>query len=383
MEYRPLGKTRLNISALSFGCMRFADEETAVSAIRKAVELGVNYFDVAPLYGGGTAEPRVGVGLKGLRDKVMVMAKSSPGNGGNEVQENYSPESGFGVRSADDTRRQIDRSMKILGIDHLDFYHLWTCSSDAVFDEAMKPGGFLEGVRRAQSEGLVDHIGITGHADSDTLIRFLKGFDFELVTIPFSVLDTSRAKAVEYCCENGIALVAMNPLAGGALIRPSSTLQHIAEDVGCKSMSQASLRYLLGYPGVTTSLAGMTYAEHVIDGAEAIDRGALSHDKATQLRDKVHEVFQNVKHFCTGCGYCGECPEGILIPKVLEVYTSLLIPSNADAALTKLIDVLDSDPTGYNPSLCSACGICESKCPNKLPVSQLMTEASEKWKSSI
>ena len=363
--------------------MRFADDESAVMAVRKAVELGVNYFDVAPLYGGGTAEPRLGAGLKGLRDKVMVMAKSSPGNGGNEVQENYSPESGFGVRSADDTRRQIDRSMKLLGVDHLDFYHLWTCSSDAVFNEAMKPGGFLEGVRKAQSEGLVDHIGITGHADSDTLIRFLKGFDFELVTIPFSVLDTSRSKAVEYCAENQIAIVAMNPLAGGALSRPSTALKSIAEGVGCDSMAEASLRYLMGYKGVTTSLAGMTYVDHVITDATAIDKGALTSEKSVQLHDRIHELFQNVKHFCTGCGYCGECPEGILIPKVLEVYTNLLIPSNADTALSKLIDALSLDPSGYNPSLCASCGLCESKCPNKLPVSQLMSEAAAKWKSSL
>jgi uncharacterized protein len=366
------------MSALSFGCMRFADDETAVEAVRKAVELGVNYFDVAPMYGGGTAERRLGMGLKGLRDKVIVTAKSSPGNGGDGLGE-HSPETGFGIRTADQTRRQIERSMEILGVDHLDMYHLWAVHGDPVFEEAMKPGGFMDGVLKARSEGLFDYIGMTTHMDSDGIIRYLSRYEFDLVTLPFHPLDTSRARAVEYCTERGIGVVAMNPLAGGALTRKSPVMQKIATDLGFESMTEAALRFVIGYPGITAALSGMTYADHVTEDETAVCKGGVNGDAAVALEAQLKELYANVRHFCTACGYCGECPEGISIPQVLEAYSGLLVPRTSESTLADLAQRLASNPSGYDPSLCTACKTCESKCPNKLPISEMMSDALRLW----
>jgi hypothetical protein len=378
MDYRLVGRTGWNVSSLSFGCMRFADDETAAAAVRKAIELGVNYFDVAPGYGGGTAEPRLGMGLKGLRDKVLVTAKSSPGNGGEGVGD-YSPETGFGIRSADEARRQIERSMQIIGVDHLDMYHLWACHGDAIFEEAIRPSGFLDGVVKAREEGLLDHIGITTHMDADGVIRYLEGFDFDLVTIPFHLRDTSRAKAVAYCAERGIGVVAMNPVAGGALTRPTPVLQRIATGQGLASMTEAAFRFLIGYPGVTTALAGITFAEQASEDAAAVEKGPLAGDLGAVIEARLHELYANVQHFCSACGYCGDCPQGIAIPKVLEVYSNLLVPSVADEAWEMLLGLRDADPAAYDPALCTACGTCEAKCPNKLPISELMSAAATAW----
>lgn len=380
MDYRLVERAGWRVSELSFGCMRFADDETAAAAVKKAVELGVNYFDVAPAYGGGTAEPRLGMGLKGLdRSKVIVTAKSSPGNGGDGVGLEYNPATGFGIRSAAQARAQIERSMEIIGVDHLDMYQLWACHGPAVFEEAIKPGGFLEGVSQAREEGLFDHIGFTGHMNSEDLIRAMDRFEFDCVTIPFQLRDMSRVRFVEYCAEHGIGVIAMNPLAGGALARPTPVLQRIATDNGLASMTEAALRYLTYYPGVTSALAGFTYADQVIEDVEALSHGALSVELAVSIAERVHELYANVQHFCTACGYCGECPQGILIPKVLEVYSNTLVPSASDEAFEMLAERLVADPTGYNPALCSVCRQCEEKCPNKLPVSDLMSKAAEVW----
>lgn len=378
MEYRLVQKTGWNLSALSFGCMRFADDDSAVGAVRKAIELGVNYFDVAPMYCGGHSERRLGMGLKGLRDKVIVTAKSSPGNGGDGVGD-YSPETGFGIRSAAQTRTQIERSMEIIGVDHLDMYHLWAVHGDPVFEEAMKPGGFMEAVVQAQSEGLFDYIGITTHMDSDGIIRYLSRFDFDLVTLPFHPLDTSRAKAVEYCMERGIGVIAMNPLAGGALTRQSPVMQKIATDMGFASMTEAALRFVIGWPGITTALSGMTYADHVVEDVSAVSRGVATGDIAAALESQLKELYASVRHFCTACGYCGECPEGISIPKVLEIYSDLLVPRTAETAMGELETKLASGIEGHDPSACTTCKTCESKCPNKLPISELMTDAATRW----
>lgn len=380
MDYRPFGKTNLKLSALSFGCMRFADDDSAAGAIRKAIELGINYFDVAPAYCYCTSERRLAAGLKGADlSKLIITAKSSPGDGGEGVGQKHRPDIGFGINTADQARAEIERSMKIIGVDHLAVYHLWAIHHDRIFDEAMKPGGFLEGVRRAQSEGLCDYVGLTTHMPADNIIGYLKRFDFDMVTMPFHLRDTSRAKAVEYCAERGVGVIAMNSLAGGALAKPAQPLQALATGVGCATMTEAALRYLLGYPGVTTALVGFTYASQVEEDAAYAARGGLSAEARRLIECRVQELYANVKHFCSACGYCGECPEGILIPKVLEVYSNLLVPSAADSAMEELLKRLSEDAQGYDPSLCAACGQCEPKCPNNLPISELMAAAKEKW----
>lgn len=358
--------------------MRFADEASAVEAVRKAVELGVNYVDVAPLYGGGTAEPYLGHALKGIRDKVIVTAKSSTGNGWDQVGE-FDPIKGFGVTTADHVRFMIDRSMKLLQVDHLDVYHLWAVHAEVMFDEALKPNGFLDGVVKAKAEGLCDHIGLTSHLGADALIRCMEKFDFDMLTIPFHLLDTSRAKAIEYCAERGIAVIAMNPLAGGTLTKPSPVLGKIAADLGLPSMTEAALRFLIGYPGLTTALAGITCADQAVMDVKAAEKGGLDRDTAESLMSQVSELFSSIEHLCTTCGYCGTCPEGISIPQVLSIYTGLLVPSMADASRELLAENLAGNPDGYNPARCVACKVCEGRCPNELPISELMAKAAARW----
>lgn len=378
MRYQLVPKTGWDVSKLSFGCMRFKDEETAAEAVRKAIELGVNYFDVAPAYGGGTAEPFLGKGIEGLRDKAIITAKSSPGNGGDGLGD-YNPKAGFGIRTADEARKQIERSMEIIGVDHLDMYQLWAVHSEAVFQEAIKPGGFMDGVLEAHEEGLFDYIGMTTHGESDDIIHYLKDSpcEFDMVTMPFHPRNAGRGKAIDYCAERGIGVVAMNPLAGGLLGRPAAVFQKVAGEFGLDSMVEASLRFVAGFDGITTALNGITLAEHAIQGAAAVEKGPLPEDVARRLKERLGEVLENVDagRLCTACGYCGECPEGIAIPEVLGLCIGLLIPSAAGAARAEIAE----HAPGHDPSACTACKQCEEKCPNGIPVSEMMAAAAEVW----
>jgi len=380
--YHEVPKLGRSISALSFGCMRFHDPESAAASVCQAIDLSINYFDVAPGYGGGTAEPYLALGLKERAiDDLIITAKSSPGDGGEGVGQKPSPEIGFGINSAELARVEIERSMSILGVDHLEVYHLWAVHSNQIFDEAIRPGGFLDGVVQARADGLIDHIGITAHLNGDDCIRALEMFDFPLLTIPFNLRDTSRAKAVDYCAAKGIGVIAMNPVGGGTLARKSPVLQRIANDLGFESMTEAAIRFAAFYPGVTTALNGISFPEQALEGAAAVEKGPIPSDVCDELQRRVQELYSNVKHFCTACGYCGECPEGILIPRVLESYSNMLVPSIADAAADELRDALAANPEGLDPSKCVACKICESKCPNHLPISELMADAATKWPS--
>lgn len=377
MEYRSFARTNWRVSVLSFGCMRFADEENAAAAIRTALDMGVNYLDVAPLYGNGTAEKYTGLGIKGRRDKGIVTAKSSPGNGGDQVREDWDPAAGFGVRTADQARAQIERSMKNLGVDHLDAYHLWSCHAPAIFDEAMKPGGFLDGVKKARGEGLLDYIGITGHDTAENLIRYLETGEFDILTMPFHAGDISRLPAAEYCLQNGIGLIAMNPLGGGGFAKKVKLWDRTASEIGVPSMLEAVLRFSISWPGITAALCGMTYPWQVEQNVAAVAPGPLPAEQRDALHSRLQEILRNVRHFCTGCGYCGECPQGIAIPEVLEVYMNYLVPGLRAEALP-VIKARKGDAR-FDPAACTACKQCEAKCPNRIPVSDLMAAAAKEF----
>jgi hypothetical protein len=134
-------------------------------------------------------------------------------------------------------------------------------------------------------------------------------------------------------------------------------------------------------PGVTTALNGMSYIQHVLEGVAAVDKGPLGPEFITLLQTRLGEIYKhvNAKHLCSACGYCGECPQGILIPKVLEAYVGLRIPRIAEAARVELARQLGEAPVGFDPALCNACGQCQAKCPNKIPIIELMAVAKADW----
>jgi hypothetical protein len=139
------------------------------------------------------------------------------------------------------------------------------------------------------------------------------------------------------------------------------------------------LRFAAHFPGVTCALNGLTYADQVVEGVRAVEKGAISEDKQAALLTNLRELYENVRHFCTACGYCRECPVGIQIPKVLESYANLLLPSMFEAEIKRLAEQMTLDPDSYDPSLCTACRQCEEKCPNKLPIAKLMEETAARW----
>ncbi|MGB0291766.1 MAG: aldo/keto reductase [Luteolibacter sp.] len=125
MEYNCLGKTDLHVSNVSFGAsalggvFRDIDEEDGISAVREALEDGINYFDVAPAYGGTLAETVLGKALHGIqRERYVLSTKAGkytePGSYGND-ELNYSEKR---------IRQGLDESMKRLGVDYIDILHL-------------------------------------------------------------------------------------------------------------------------------------------------------------------------------------------------------------------------------------------------------------------
>jgi predicted aldo/keto reductase-like oxidoreductase len=210
------------LNKIIMGGMRFTSRESAGEVIRHGIDSGFNYIDTSPCYCNTSEEENseswIGTALadKAYRNKILVSTKCSVGNGGLGFGD-FNPSGGFGVTSADQLRTVFNQSLKRLNLDRVDYYHLWTTHTREQFTEAQKPNGWFAGVDALRSEGKFDHLGITTHADNDTIIHFLESGKFETVTIPLNIINTTRMRTVEYCAKNNIAVIAMNPLAGGFL----------------------------------------------------------------------------------------------------------------------------------------------------------------------
>jgi aryl-alcohol dehydrogenase-like predicted oxidoreductase len=169
MEHRRLGRLRHESSVLIYGAagLGAVDQDTADRSIQEALDGGINHFDVAASY--GDAELRLGPWIPEIRDRIFLASKT-------------------GERGRDAAWAQINASLERLQTDHLDLLQLHGVGDVADLDRATGPGGALEAAVRAQEEGLVAAVGITGHGPQApaTHLAALRRFPFATVLTPLN-----------------------------------------------------------------------------------------------------------------------------------------------------------------------------------------------------
>jgi aryl-alcohol dehydrogenase-like predicted oxidoreductase len=169
MERRRLGRTGHDSSVLVYGAAALAevDQDTADASLDEALAAGVNHFDVARDY--GEAEVRMAPWLREHRGEIFLATKT-------------------GQRDAEAAWRGIHESLERLGVDSVDLLQLHAVGDLEELDKATAPEGALKAAVRAQEEGLVTHIGITGHSHSapGTHLEALRRHPFATVLTPLN-----------------------------------------------------------------------------------------------------------------------------------------------------------------------------------------------------
>ncbi|MDR1262251.1 MAG: aldo/keto reductase [Oscillospiraceae bacterium] len=162
---RTLGKTGLEISAVTFGGIINTDEtpEDAKRFVESAIDRGVNYFDVAPTY--GNAQERLGPALEPFRKHVFLACKTME-------------------RTKDGAKKLMLESLKLLRTDHFDVYQMHAMSTQDDYDAAFGPDGAIETLVWAKREGLIRNIGFSTH-NEDLAMMCLDAFPFDTVLFPF------------------------------------------------------------------------------------------------------------------------------------------------------------------------------------------------------
>ena len=307
MITRPLGRTGLQVSILSFGASSLGgvfhavEEADAIRAVHAALDLGINYFDVAPAYGGTRSETVLGKALRGIpRDRYYLSTKigkyTNPEKYGDDTLD-YSRER---------TRRSIEESAARLGTDYFDIIHIHDIEYEGRRHTEWALGEGFEAVSELKAEGRIGAVSF-GIYPMDLWHRILTTLpvDAGLVHNHYSLHDTRMLELLPLAKERGIGLINASPFGSGLLTdrgpadwHPANALQRAVfkraadycSDRGT-SISQLALQFSSQHSGITTTMFSSA-------SADSVKRNVAWAEESYDLTlvEEVRQILKPVTH---------------------------------------------------------------------------------------
>lgn len=329
MEYRTLGKTGLKVSRVGCGGIPIQriDAEGSKQLVERLLSEGVNYIDTARGY--SVSEEYLGYALEGIREHFVLATKS------------------HGL-TREEMEQDVKTSLKNLRTDYIDLYQFHNPTAQEL-ETIQAPGGALEYLQEAKKQGIIRHIGLTLHSAD----LFRQALDFpwvETIMFPYNIVESQGTEMIRGCAERNIGFICMKPLAGGAI-----------ED------ATLAMRYIVQNPDVTVVIPGMASQQELEQNlAAAQDTAPLT----AQEQAKIQVIRDSLgTQFCRRCNYCAPCTAGIAIPQVFTLEGYLSRYGLKDWAMGRY------EAMTAKPGDCLECGLCETRCPYRLPIREMLKKA--------
>jgi aryl-alcohol dehydrogenase-like predicted oxidoreductase len=304
MQYRKINKTEIEVSAIGMGCWAISggeywgeqDEAEAIAAIDEALDVGINFFDTAEIYGDGRSEELLGKAFANKRERAVIASKVSGSHLGR-----------------DDLRRACEGSLKRLRTDYIDLYQIHWTDWDTPIEETT---GALEELKQ---EGKIRAIGVSNFGTRDMQGALAAG---ECCTnqLPYNLI----WRAIEFevlpaCVENDVGILCYSPIMQGLLAGKYASKDDLPEqrartrhfsgkrplsrhgEEGCEEetfqtldkirqisegtggpMANVAMAWLLHQPGVASVLAGARNPDQIRRNAGAVNL-ELSADTIDEL----------------------------------------------------------------------------------------------------
>ncbi len=293
MRYRRLGRTGWQVSEVSLGGAYLvgADPDRALENVRsvvsRALDLGINYIDTAPIYGMGRCEELLGRALEGEARPFYLSTKVG-----------FEPEDFDYTR--DSVLWSIERSLKRLGVPKLSVAQFH--DNQVSWERITAPEGTLEGLRAARQRGLCEYIGVTGRA-IPLLTSLVETGEFDTVLAYHDYHPCSQVAAqdlVPAARAHDTGIVIASVLAGGLFghrprreellasmaqterRRALDVIERLQEEPG--TLARCAFRFVLADPTISTIASGAASVSEIEDVAQASDMGPLSPELIEELR---------------------------------------------------------------------------------------------------
>jgi predicted aldo/keto reductase-like oxidoreductase len=338
------------------------DETAVAQMVNYAVEHGVNYIDTAYNYHREQSEIVVGKVLKqGLRDRVYLATKCPT----------------WLVESHDDFDRLLDRQLEKLQTDHIDMYLMHSLSKDRW--PTIAKADVFKFIEKAKADGRIRFGGFSFHDDLGTFKTIVDSYNWDFCQMQYNYMDIefqAGTEGLKYASGKGLAVVVMEPLRGGSLVKNVPPEVQAAWDKSPVKRTPAEwgLRWVWNHPEVSLVLSGMGAMEQVKENLGTAET-ALPNSLTAQelaLYDEVRQSYRaRTKANCTKCQYCQPCPQGIVIPEWFGAYNSAYMFNS----INRMANFYERSKSEWgDPGACVECGNCEEKCPQRLPVRQLLKD---------
>ena len=361
---------------LGFGLMRLPekdgkiDYDTVCGMADKYMAAGLNYFDTAYVYHGGTSEvaARECVVKRYPRDSFYLATKLPA----------------WELKTEDDRDRIFGIQCERAGVDYFDYYLLHSLEDGYNYDTYERLNCFEWGVQK-KAEGRIKHFGFSFHGTPALLEKVLdKHPEVEFVQIQLNYADwdnpvVGSGKLYEILHARNIPMIIMEPVKGGTLADPVPEIKELFEAVrpGASPASWA-LRYVGSLPGVMTILSGMSTPEQMSDNVSTFtDFKPLSEEERETIEKARRILLDTPTIGCTSCRYCCDgCPQGIKIPDIFTLMNAVRMYKESWRAKNLYNS---SIAPSARASDCLGCGQCEGVCPQHLPVIELLKDASAQF----
>jgi len=352
----------VEISQLGFGAMRLPtldngkiDWEHSAKMIDRAYEAGVNYFDTAHPYHGGESQIFLGETLKKYPRESYHYATKLPT---------------WMINSKEVMVKIFNEQFGNCRMDYFDFYMIHGLGEDR-YDSIDKFDiyNFLQEQKKA---GRIKFLGFSYHGNYETFKRLFDNYKWDFAMIQYNYVDEimlETGKFYDIMIKHDTPCMVMEPIRGKYLAEPpQAAFDEMKKfDDGKYTPAAWALRWCRDKPNTTVTISGMSNMEQV---EQNIRTFADSPEKLTteeiDMLVRARDIMLSIKTVpCTYCNYCMNCPQGVNIPRIFEVYNQYkLFPNEFRAGIGygKLV----RDSMGFTS--CNACGNCSPLCPQKIDI---------------
>jgi predicted aldo/keto reductase-like oxidoreductase len=373
MIFRKFGNTGINLSQLGFGAMRFPlndvydptmiNEPLATKMLHYGIDNGINYVDTAYPYHREMSEIFLGKALKGSYRQKIYLATKMPV---------------WRVQSKNDPQKYFDEQLKRLQSDYIDMYLLHSMGKNTW--KTVMDHDILKSLDKFLKAGRIRFAGFSYHDELPLFREIVDAYPWTFCLIQLNYVDDhyqAGLEGLEYAHEKGLAVVIMEPLRGGKLANnvPDEVLSIIRQSRWPQTPAQFALRWILNRPEVSCVLSGMSSLNQVEENI-----AFASHEYVDTLTPNELRLYAQAKEFylgrtkvnCTQCGYCMPCPQKIPISFILELYNdACMYDAVGDSQRMYKIFVRPENRADQ----CTECGECEEKCPQSIPIINVLKEA--------
>ncbi|EEM10951.1 oxidoreductase [Bacillus pseudomycoides] len=307
MKYRALGKTSLTVSEIGFSAWAIGGDEWgrvndkhSISAMKKAIECGVNFIDTADVYGLGHSEKLVAQAIKEHRNDIILSTK------GGLIGHHYDPDGEPVYDTAAKVIAVFETSLLRLQTDYIDVYfcHIW-------WDKREETEAFLRAFEILKRDGKVRAVGVSTH-DLQYIKNFNKDGQIDVIQLDYSILNREPENDIlPYLQEKNLGAVIRGPLKMGILtgkftdqttfpdgdlrqdwpketwfqddLRKVEQLRSLSNPK--QALGQLALRYVLSHPAVSVAIPGAKTANQAAENVAASARPLLLEEELAYIRD--------------------------------------------------------------------------------------------------